>query len=264
MEDTAITTISLSCIIFLYCLWRTIVTFIPSNKKSIKEYPSRFVFRILIFIHFILALLAHYKFALDLFEGWLSTYFLFASYIIADVATLCLSKSIQDFALFINRESSCFTTYFWNLSIPSLLLLCCFEIGILYSKIVEATAPIFVFSITYWVIFAVIIFSLIYLPLFTFLREIDKFDINGEWHKRLIVGYIFIIIALLFIIAAIFVYNWLLRNYESSRHMLPYSREFVYLFLSMTQDMLDWLIKSLITEVDSETIPTDSLRSLLV
>ena len=263
MDTSTILTFIFMSLISAYCIWRIMVTFLPSTKKSVRDYPARIVFRVFIFAHFIFSFLSHFRFIRNAANGYVSLYFLHGSFILGDFAALCLSKSIQDFAHFINRETSCFTLYFWNLSVPSYLILVCFQIGVIYSKSINSFSPVFVFSIVYSVVFIIVVCALIYFPLFTFLREIDRFDLNGERHKRVTIGYIFIIIACLGIPCPSFLYIWF-QKHPINGHAVNFMREPIYLILAFTQDLIDWLIKCLVSDSESDIARTESLNLGLI
>ena len=252
MDSTRICNIIFLCIISVYCLWRILVTFLPSTKKAIGDYPSRLVFRIIIFGHFLFSFFSHFRFIENVSHGLLSVYFLHGSFILGDFATFCLSKSVQDFAHFIKRETSCFTTYFWNFSIPSFLILLCFQIGIIYSRTIESKLPVFVFSVTYSIIFIIIVCTMIYFPLFTFLKEINRNDIQGQRHKKVIFGFLFILIACLVVIISSFLFNWYIGHPLENPEIVLFLREPCYLILSFTQDLLDWFILSLVIDSESD------------
>ena len=252
MESTIIWTIIFLSIISAYCLWRIVVTFMPSTKKSIGVYPSRLVFRIVILVHFLFSFLSHFDFVEKVSHGILSVYFLQGSFILGDFATLSLSKSVQDFAHFIKRETSCFTRYFWNLSIPAFLILVCFQIGIIYSRTINSTMPVFVFSVTYSVLFVITVCTMIYFPLFTFLREINRNDIQGQRHKNVIFGFLFVFIACACVMCSAFLFNWFQEHPLANPEIVLFLREPSYIILSFTQDLLDWFILSLVIDSESD------------
>ena len=255
--------ISVYVTFFAYSIWRLSITCRASASKHPKEYPSRAVFRIILLIHFFTSYFAQQSGMSTINYGKISKIVLCGIAMLTDIAVFALSKSVQDFAQFLKRQTPCLTTYFWNFAVPFYFILCCFQSGQIYSITVDSINSEFVFYTTYTSLLALITVSLIYIPFLVFLYEIDSNDIGGERRKSLVIGYIFNAVAILMILATSGISIWLKKMWNTG-FLINISHEPIYIMLSFTQDIIDWLIAWAANDTESDPRAESLTLSLAV
>lgn len=249
-------------VILAYLLYSLVFTFLPKTRKSIREYKSRFIFRLVFFIRY-LAILTFLITSHRFDKSWIFYVCIHASYIIADLGIMCLMRSIQDFARFVNREQSFITKYFYNLIIPTFLVLTIHQIALIYTKYWEEEPPYLTFSISYDVFFGIVVILMVYFPILVYFIEIDKNDMAGEKHKHAVFGYIYIALNVLILLTMCAVHFYILKDSIAHEWKLFY-REPMYLLLSFTQTFLDWIITSMLGDSETDNLRADPLNINLV
>jgi len=244
------------------------VTIIPSRKKTISEYPSRFCFRIIFLLRSIIMPIPYLKFFWTFADGIISIAAPNIAYIFADFAIMFLVLSLQDFACFLNREQSFIKIYWLNITLPIVLSMSVLQIGMIYSGINGATGARCLFATLYELFFFGVVLCLIDIPAWIFLKEIDNNDMSGERHKNVIQATLFLFFAILFLIGATVVDIGLIytkiHNKEVSK-ILVFVREPMYLIICFTQDLIDWMIGWLVTSMDfSDYSRVESLGMSLI
>lgn len=247
-------------IVLIYLLWRLIVLFLPKTKKSIKDYPSRFIFRLITLLRTIALLVLTILSPNYINEAYIAAHI---SYCVGDIAYQFLIRSIQDFAIFINRENSFIYNYFFNITSPLILSLWIFQAAILVSDSYDEDYVVSIFSMSYDALFGISELALVFIPIFIYLIEIDKNDMSGQKHRQVVLGYIFTAIATLSSLA-LGATNSLLNKSKFSIQAIILFREPLYLILSLTQDFIDGLINLMIADSESENLRIDPLNLGLV
>ena len=163
-----------------------------------------------------------------------------------------------------------------------------------FSNIMNEYYPFEKFAITYDTIFLLSVICLIFLPFLTYMKEIDKNDPTGQSYAHSIRGKIIVfVIALVLgtlcclhsVIIYIFIkfknernpevrnaylekhndFNFIEKEHSVIYHTLfiSFSREPLYLGLSVIQDYIDRLIKVTSVESESENARFDPLSATL-
>lgn len=260
---------SLLCLIayFLLLIYTSLRFYITIKKRAriyVREYPSRFYFRLISLIRVIGMIIVYILNISEVITQKQMKIIPPIQYIFGDFAFIILVKSVQEFSEIQNNKGSFVNKFYFNIVIPLFISLITIQGGIIYSSIMKATLSNFVFRIVYHIMLILSNILLVLVPASRVIRDVNFTDVEGNQNFKRQILHLVLIIEI--IIACI------LQCVEASGfHPDGYKlftavalRELMFIMVSNSQDIIDLIITWTIPEAETDLSKIESMNLGLI